>query len=143
MFIHLIFTMDPQTGRPLVCIDCWVEKENRVGLMFMARRPPYKDFMYYTCSSCIEKRGNPILYYKSWCYRRKIKYYWSWRVCDWLRSITQVNRQLLNYSSEPASINAMLSFSLSVILLICCNSNVITMQLVYYFVYFVYVDFNS
>ena len=51
--------MDPQTGRPLVCIDCWVEKENRVGLMFMARRPPYKDFMYYTCPSCIEKRGTP------------------------------------------------------------------------------------
>ena len=51
--------MDPQTGRPLVCIDCWIEKENRAGLMFMARRPPYKDFMYYNCASCLEKMGTP------------------------------------------------------------------------------------
>ena len=38
----------------------------------------------------------------------------------------------------------MLSFSLiNAIELICCNSYVITMQFDYYFVFWVYVDFNS
>ena len=27
--------------------------------MFFARRPPYKDFMWYTCPSCLEKMGTP------------------------------------------------------------------------------------
>ena len=51
--------MDPQNGCQLVCNDCWVERENRAGLMFFARRPPYKDFMWYTCPSCLEKMGTP------------------------------------------------------------------------------------
>ena len=27
--------------------------------MFFAGRPPYTDFMWYTCPSCLEKRGTP------------------------------------------------------------------------------------
>ena len=51
--------MDPQNGCHLVCIDCWVERENMAGLMFFARRPLTKISCGILVHRALKKKETP------------------------------------------------------------------------------------
>ncbi|GJV10113.1 hypothetical protein Tco_1351654 [Tanacetum coccineum] len=41
-----------------ICLDCWMEKENKVGRTFDARPLPSRQSMWYSCRMYLYRKGN-------------------------------------------------------------------------------------